>query len=109
MDAMDNDARKLFLEQRSDIGQQFGRSTFRLHWEFWLQLQMMADAQALGSIGHVLTAAEASVLAEFMEQKATDDGWLILLEMWGDENGTAVDALYRFMKSGGFEVVEFTK
>jgi hypothetical protein len=106
---MEDSERKLFLEQRPDLGQQFGANFFRLHWEFWLQLQMMADARGLGTTGHVITSVEGSALADFIEQKANEAGWLIHLEMWGDGGGMAVAALCCFMKSGGFEVVEFTK
>jgi hypothetical protein len=77
-----------------------------VHWEFWLQLSMSFRNATGRLLSSPVSAVEARELADLIDSWHHDRGWRIHLGIWDDHDGGRVALLVRFLRGGGFEVVE---
>ena len=97
--------RFLFLEELDHLGKAEGEDRFHLHHEFFTQLELLFLDSCRGNLNRIMVKEMATELADMIDALSGDRGWRTHLGIWCDEEGQQVASLVRFLRAGGFVVV----
>lgn len=96
--------RTLYLVARGQPGVRIGDDSFQVEWEFWLQCCLMSGR--LTPEASAVTEEDALALARVIEKRWSEFGRQVHMVCWGDEHGRRTGEFLKFLKHGGFRVVD---
>ena len=97
--------RSLYLDNEHRLGERLDDDAFQCNWEWWLQCTMLYSALDANSL---VSDEDADYLATVLENHWDDGGWQIARFIWGDCDGATTREFIKFLRRGGFAVVDLS-